>query len=363
MTIVEGIRTRPGMYVGDIRSGAGIVHMTLELLGNACDQYLTGRCTRILVVVAGDGTITVEDDGPGFPPRGDARLPPLDVLLTTFFDQPTVDGHRPHVHLGLGTPGLAAVNALSERLELVTVCDGVEARTSYARGQVVEPLAMTPTARASGTSIKFRPDPQIFTHARIPRAELAHELEDLAFLAPGLRLEWRFEADDVAARGLVGLVAWRAACAFDEVARHQARYDTPTGPIEVDVALARPRSLPGGAPKLVVDSFVNLRRTRDDGVHVDGLNDGVRRFLGGHRSADASGLVAAVAVVLSDVLYGNPTRDRLDSQQVREPTAATTETALRAWAANTPIWPSRSPGSSNSSGSRSSSHSIGSVFA
>jgi DNA gyrase subunit B len=118
------------MYVGDTDDGSGVIHMVLEVVANAYDQHLAGRCAKITVEIAADGTITVEDDGPGFPVHGGDGLPPIDVLLTRLSTRPTVDGHRPHVHLGVGGLGLFVVNALSERFELVSVRDCVEAKTT-----------------------------------------------------------------------------------------------------------------------------------------------------------------------------------------------------------------------------------------
>ncbi|MBC7977259.1 MAG: hypothetical protein H7138_19965 [Myxococcales bacterium] len=327
---VAGVRKRPGMYVGDTDDGSGLVHLVLEVVANAYDPYMLGRCSSIGLTIAADGTTTVDDDGPGIAVGGGNGVPPIDVMLTQLSTRPTVDGHRPHVHLGLGGLGLVVVNALSDRFELVTVRDGIEARTTYARGEVVEPLTTTPTERPSGTTIRFRPDPLIFRHARVPRVELTRTLEDLSFLAPRLRVRWSIEGDQVAARGLVGRVALGVPCSFEDVACHRGSYDTAQGPIDVEVALAWRF---GANEPPMIDSFVNLARTRADGTHVKGLLDGVHAFLGaGRRPSNALGLVALVSVVLTDVLYGNPTKDRLDSPEARAPVREAVNTALEAWA-------------------------------
>ena len=198
------------MYVGDTEDGSGLVNLILDVIANAYDHHLAGRCSNISMTIAADGTVSVEDDGPGFSSVGGDGLPPVDTILTQLSTRPTVDGHRPHVHLGLGGLGLAVVNAASEHFELVSVRDGTEVRARYVRGELVEPIATTETKRASGTRIRFRPDPDIFKHVRVPRAELTRILEDLSFLAPKLRLGWSIAGDDLAARGLVG--AWRSRC-------------------------------------------------------------------------------------------------------------------------------------------------------
>ena len=321
------------MFVGDTCTGDGVLHLVLELLANAYDQHVAGRCSSIDLDIAADGTITVEDDGPGIPVAGGRGLPPLDELLTQRVERPTVDGHRPHVHLGVGGLGFGVINALSERLELTTVCDGREARALYSRGVAIEPIATIPTTRPSGTRIRFRPDPQIFRFPRVPRVALTAWLEDLAFLAPKLTLRWRIGGDDVAAGGLAVRVALQACCATDEVASHRGVFDTETGPIDVEVALAWLPVQWHSFAEPVIHSFVNLERSRDHGTHVAGMIDGAVAFLGGGRRAhQVRGLVAVVSVILTDVLWGNPAKSRLDSPQARAPVAEATRLALARWA-------------------------------
>lgn len=323
LTAIEGVRKRPGMYVGDTNDGTGLMHLALEVIANAYDQYLVGRCTSIGIELGADGTIVVEDDGPG--------IEIDEQVLTTLDDRPTKDGHRPHVHLGTGGLGLCIVNALSERLELRTIRDGVESIARCARGRLVAPIATAPATRPRGTMVRFRPDPEIFAHLRVPRVLLTAHLEDLAFLSSGLTLRWTIAGDDVAARGLAARVAIGVPCAVDDVAHHREMHDTPTGPIDVEVAIAwRDGGWHGRAEQ--IDSFVNLGRTRGGGVHVAALLAGVGKFVGVRpRERSRHGLVAAVSVVLTDVLFGNPTRDKLISAEVRGPVTAATQTALAVW--------------------------------
>lgn len=332
-TEIAAARKRPGMYIGDATSGDGVLTMVLELIANACDQHLAGRCSMIEIDVAADGAITVADDGPGIPVHGGNGLPPIDVWLTRPSHRPTIDGHRPHVHLGPGGLGLFVVNALSERLELATIRDGVEARTIYAHGEPLEPLTTTPTAQPSGTRIRFRPDPAILRCPRVPRVALAQRLEDLSFLLPQLTLRWQIAGDDLATGGIAARVALQVPCALPEVASHRASFETASGPIDVEVALAwRSMRWHANAPP-VIDSFVNLERSSDHGTHVEGLLDGVTAFLGrGRRRRHIAGMVAAVTVVLADVKWGTPKRDRLASPEARAPVAEATQLALVRWA-------------------------------
>jgi DNA gyrase subunit B len=333
---IEAVRRRPAMYIGNTLDGSGVLHLLLEVVGNSYDQYLAGRCTTISVEIAADGALAVEDDGPGLPAEGSDRLPALPTLLTTMSGRPTVDGHRPHAHLETRGLGLFFVNALSERFELATVNAGTETRITYARGRLVEPLTTHPASDRRGTRVSFRPDPAVLRCTRVPRVELTRRLEDLAFLSPRLRLAWSIAGDDAAAGGLPSRVALEAGLPLDAVASHRTTYETPRGPISVEVALA----WRGGAAECnrgpAIDSFVNLRRTPNHGSHVAGMLDGIRLFCGSDLEPDTRGLVAAVAVVLADVHYGKPDRTQLETDEARTPVALATRAALDEWAARAP---------------------------
>lgn len=327
---VASIRKRPGMFVGG--SGEdGVLQLVLEVVANAYDQYLADRCTAMGVELDADGTITVIDNGPGI--RLDDALP-LDQLLTTVSNLPTVDGHHPHMHLGMHAGlGLVVVNALSERFDLVTVVDGRETRISFARGELREPLAIAPAVRHDGTTVRFRPDPELFTQPRVSRTALASVLEDLSFLSPGLAITFRIGGDDVARDGLRGRVAVAVSCPTSEVAHFRERHVTAMGPIDVEVSVGWHTSGFEAMETPLLHSFVNFARTPEHGVHVDGLLDGVCEFLGtDNRNECVEGLVAAVSVVLADVQYGSPTKNRLVTPETRAPVATSTRKALDAWA-------------------------------
>jgi DNA gyrase/topoisomerase IV subunit B len=147
ITTVSDVRKRPAMFVGGI-DGTGVLNLLLELVANVTDQHLAGRCTRASIELASDGTITVEDDGPGFSAEGGDALPPLHELLTRYSFTPTVDAHSPHVHLGVGGLGLFIVNALSERFELRTV----RRRYSLHRAHGIQRSASNDSAMAPSRS-------------------------------------------------------------------------------------------------------------------------------------------------------------------------------------------------------------------
>lgn len=324
MDRLDAVRRRPGMFFGDVGAGDGALNLVLEVLGNALDLYLGGRCSSIELTLDGDGSFTVTDDGPGLTRDGQGSVPALAELFTRWSDRPTVDDHRPHVHLGLTGVGLPAVCALAEELQVISVHRGVEVCATFAAGRLIGAVEQRASDGASGTTIRVRPDRSVVT-GRIPRVALTARLEELAHLCAGLRIGWRCAPDDGAGVGLVGLV--RQVDGVMVVAHHRGRFGTADRPIDVEVALG----WRAGPAAPVIHAFVNTHRSRDlASQHVRGLFDGVRaaRKLG--RVDATRGLVAAVSVVLADVIFGNPSHDRLDSRPARPAVAAATRRALAA---------------------------------
>jgi DNA gyrase subunit B len=322
---IEAMRRRPGMYVGSV-DATGVATLILEVVSNAFDQYLMGRCHRIHIDVE-DDLVSICDDGPGIPlVDGDAR-PFLETVLTRVHESATADSHMPHVHLGMGC-GLAAVNALSAEFEVRVVRDGAAHLLRYRCGVSTGPMERTSTDEPTGTTVRFRPDPVIFTATRPLRGALSTQLEELALLAPGLELTWSFGADRRAEQGLARLIEMHgdrlAAPAIHARARHAE--------IDVEIAIAW-RSDADADPR--ISSFVNFRRTHSHGTHVDGLLAGLRTLWprdGGTGSrALRRGLVAGVSVILPDVRYGQPTRSELLNTEARTAVAAVTRNALQAW--------------------------------
>jgi DNA gyrase subunit B len=179
------IRGRPGMYIGDPEDGSGLQNLVLEVVSNALDQCLIGRCSAIHVAID-DDLVTVRDDGPSLALDSEE----VRSYLTTLHRTATADGHAPHVHLAVGV-GFAVVNALSARFEVEVVHGGRVWRTAYEQGLVVEPLTSEPSEAPTGTPVRLRPDPAIFrTTTRISRGALTERLELLTFLVPTLRLTW-----------------------------------------------------------------------------------------------------------------------------------------------------------------------------
>ncbi len=185
---LEAERRRPGMYIGS--TGArGLHHLVYEVVDNAVDEALAGHCTRIDVVIHADNSITVRDNGRGIPVdrHPTERRPGVEVAMTMLHAGGKFDKSAYKVSGGLHGVGVSVVNALSEWLEVeVRWRDGHVYRQRYSRGNKVTELEKVGKAKGTGTTVSFRPDPQIFTELNYNFETLGNRLRELAFLTRGL---------------------------------------------------------------------------------------------------------------------------------------------------------------------------------
>lgn len=209
LTDVEAVRKRPGMYIGDIWDGSGLAQLVWEVVANSLDQHLAGRCRRIDVTLEQDGSVVVEDDGPGIPIIDVEGRPFAEVALTRYHATPTFDGHAPHEHVGLRGGGLFPVNALCSRLTLDVFRDGFHHTQRFERGVAVSRLERGAAATRTGTRLSFQPDAEIFADPWLDAGVITARLRELACLLPTLKLTFQDRREHVffEPRGLFAFLA------------------------------------------------------------------------------------------------------------------------------------------------------------
>jgi DNA gyrase subunit B len=180
---LQAVRKRPSMYIGSTDS-RGLHHLVFEVVDNSIDEAMVGFCSKIEVTVSTDGSVTVSDDGRGIPtgilPK--YNRPAVEIVMTTLHAGGKFDRKSYKVSGGLHGVGLSVVNSLSEWLEARIRREGKEQLVRFERGVIVDRLHVVGEADGTGTTITFKPDPEIFSDMNFDDEILVHRLMDLAFL-------------------------------------------------------------------------------------------------------------------------------------------------------------------------------------
>ena len=333
---LEAVRKRPGMYIGST-SARGLHHLVYEVVDNSVDEAMAGFCSRIDVVIHPDESITVVDNGRGIPVdmHPTEKKPGLEVAMTMLHAGGKFDKESYKVSGGLHGVGVSVVNALSEVLAVEVQRDGKIFRQRYARGIKTTELEVVGKSRATGTTITFKPDPEIFTELDYNYDTLANRLRELAFLTRGLRItllderggdkgqrreEYHYEG------GIVEFVEYLRGTrkplhpkpVFLEAAREEA---------EIELAL----QYDDGYNENTF-TFVNNINTHEGGAHLTGfkaaltrtLNDYARRNNFLKKDMDSlsgedirEGLTCVLSVRVKEPQFEGQTKTKLGNSEVR----------------------------------------------
>jgi DNA gyrase subunit B len=193
----EHVRKRPSMYIGD--TGVyGLHHLVYEVVDNAIDEAMAGVCSNITVVIKADGSVSVEDDGRGFPVgiKEEYGMSALELCLTRLGAGAKFDRDSYKVSGGLHGVGVSVVNALSERCEVQTHRDGKLWVIGFEYGRTTRPMEAIGDTSKTGTLVEFKPDTAIFGEVEFQLETLGRRLRELAYLNRGLRILLSDERSD-----------------------------------------------------------------------------------------------------------------------------------------------------------------------
>ena len=186
---LEAVRKRPGMYIGST-SSSGLHHLVYEIVDNAIDEALAGYCTDITVTINPGDTITVTDNGRGIPVdiQPQTGRPALEVVYTVLHAGGKFGGGGYKVSGGLHGVGASVVNALSEWLEVQVYKNGHIYEMKFSRGDITQEMKIIGDTDRTGTTVTFKPDPEVFDTLVYDYDILHTRMREQAFLNAGLRI-------------------------------------------------------------------------------------------------------------------------------------------------------------------------------
>ncbi len=339
ITVLEGlepVRLRPGMYIGSTGS-RGLHHLVFEVVDNAVDEALAGRCDAIEVTLRPDNSVSVSDNGGGIPVdvMPEQGRPALEVVLTKLHAGGKFGGDGYKVSGGLHGVGVSVVNALSEWLVAEVHRDGKSWRQEFTRGVPNADMeAVGDWSGPTGTTITFLPDLEVFDELEWSAQTLVQRLRETAFLTRGLRItlvderagderhEFHYEGG---IRDFVGYVNQ----AKDPVHPHIVYFegDATENEGHLEVAMQWNSSYVES-----VFSFANNINTHEGGSHLSGFKGALTGTLNRYAREKGllkekeenlegedvrEGLTAVISIKLRDPQFEGQTKTKLGNPWVR----------------------------------------------
>jgi len=275
---LEAVRKRPGMYIGSTDK-RGLHHLVWEIVDNSVDEALNGYGNHLKIVLHKDGAVSVTDKGRGVPVgMHSSGRSTAEVIYTILHAGGKFSEGGYKVSGGLHGVGASVVNALSSVMEVVTRRDGGEYYIKFENGGKVSiPLKKIGTSNKTGTTVKFKPDPSIFSTTTFSFSTIVERMQECAFLINGLTIEIIDEIEGRSEKFLYenGLKSF---CEYLNEGKNTIHdvlcFDATRDKINVSVALQYTDSY---AENIV--SFVNNVKTSDGGTHEVGFKSAITKVL------------------------------------------------------------------------------------
>ena len=329
------VRKRPGMYIGST-GVRGLHHLVYEVVDNAVDEALAGRCDMIDVTIHPDNSVTVKDNGAGIPidpPKGEKR-PAVEVVLTELNAGGKFGGKGYAVSGGLHGVGVSVVNALSAKLQVEVARDGGLWVAQFARGKTTSPLKKEKSlgeGAKTGTAVTFWPDPDVFTETtEYDYDTIARRLRELSYLTRGVEIRFKDERtgkSDVykASGGIADFV--KALSSGRETLNKVIHFEKSGEGREAEIAVMWNTGYTES-----IHSFANTINTHEGGMHEEGLKKALTNVVNRYAKTKnlqkekegplqgddvREGLVAIVSVKLREPQFEGQTKTKLGNTEMR----------------------------------------------
>ena len=330
---LEAVRKRPGMYIGST-STSGLHHLVYEIVDNSIDEALAGYCTDITVQINPDNTITVVDNGRGIPVDLQAQTgrPALEVVFTVLHAGGKFGGGGYKVSGGLHGVGASVVNALSEWLTVQVHKDGKIHEMKFSRGHITQEMTIVGTTDHTGTTVTFKPDPEMFEDTVYSYDTRHTRMREEAFLNAGLRIrtidlrEGQEQSDEMCYEGGIREFVTFLNKSKDALHSGVIYMSGTRGDSYAEVAL----QYNDGYQENIL-SFANNVHTPEGGMHETGFKAALTRVLNAYglkvgliKEGDKvsgedcrEGLTAVISVKLTDAQFEGQTKAKLGNASMR----------------------------------------------
>lgn len=334
---LEAVRKRPGMYIGST-GPKGLHHLVYEIVDNSIDEALAGYCTHIEVEILPEDIITVRDNGRGIPVgmNEEEGLPAVTVVLTVLHAGGKFGGSGYKVSGGLHGVGSSVVNALSEWFEVDVSQNGHIYHQRFERGDIKSELEIIGDTEETGTFIKFKADPEVFTETTAYEFEvLQRRLREQAFLNAGLSISLTDKRDpdneiaevyyyEGGIRSFVDYI--NTSRGLSPLHSDIMHFSVVDGDRSAEIAM----SYNDGYNEIIL-SFANNVRTIDGGTHEMGFKTALTRVFNDYgkkfniiKDSDKKlsgddvreGLTAVISVKLTEAQFEGQTKGKLGNTEI-----------------------------------------------
>ncbi len=330
---LEAVRKRPGMYIGST-SSSGLHHLVYEIVDNAIDEALAGFCTHINVTIEEGDIISVEDNGRGIPVdiQEQTGKSALEVVFTVLHAGGKFGGGGYKVSGGLHGVGASVVNALSEWLEVEVCKDGKRYGMKFSRGNIVEHIKELGATDKRGTTVRFKPDPDMFDETVYDYEILHTRMREQAFLNGGLTIILKDERE--------GKEQGEELCYEGGIREYVSYLNQHKNPIHEEViylngakgdAVAEIALQYNDGYSETIVSFANDINTPEGGMHETGFKTALTRVINNYGAKNniikgddkvsgedvREGISAVISVKLPEAQFEGQTKQKLGNAYIR----------------------------------------------